>query len=76
MARQIGFPTNNEFSSMAEQPEYDDFFAKVEYGLKLAIQRLYEQKAANNETAVISVNGEIRTVSARELLERRNKAKS
>ena len=44
---------------MVHRPEQDDFFTKVEYGLKLAIQRLYEQKAANNETAVIFVNGEI-----------------
>ena len=49
------------------------FFSKVEYGLKLAIQRLYEQKAANNETAVISVNGEIKYVSAREIIEKQKK---
>ncbi len=55
---------------MVAKPQRDDFFAKVEYGLKLAIQRLYEQKAANNEFAVISVNGEIKYVSARELLEK------
>lgn len=58
---------------MVIKPENDDFFKKVEYGLKLAIQRLYEQKAANNETAVISVNGEIKRVSARELLEKQKK---
>ncbi len=57
---------------MAFKPENVEFFAKVEYGLKLAIQRLYEQKAANNETAVISVNGEIKRVSARELLEKQD----
>jgi hypothetical protein len=55
---------------MALSPDDKDFFAKVENGLKLAIQRLYEQKAANNEMAVISVNGEIKHVSARELLEK------
>ena len=55
---------------MALKPENVELFAKIEYGLKLAIQRLYEQKAANNETAVISVNGEIKRVSARELLEK------
>ena len=58
---------------MVIKPERDDFFVKVEYGLKLAIQRLYEQKAANNETAVISVNGEIKHVSARELLAKQKK---
>ncbi len=58
---------------MAFKPENVEFFAKVEYGLKLAIQRLYDQKAANNETAVISVNGEIKRVSARELVENNQK---
>jgi hypothetical protein len=55
---------------MAFKPENVELFAKIEYGLKLAIQRLYEQKAANNETAVISVNGEIKYVSAREVIEK------
>jgi|GEM_PF-1394507 len=44
---------------------------KIEFGLKLAIQRLYEQKAANNEMVVISKDGEIIHASARELLEKR-----
>lgn len=55
---------------MALKPENVELFAKIEFGLKLAIKRLYEQKAANNETAVISINGEIKYVSARELLEK------
>ena len=50
-----------------------ELFGKIEYGLKLAIKRLYEQKAANNETVVISENGVIRHVSAREILERHKK---
>ncbi len=54
---------------MVSKPEKDDFFTKVEYGLKLAIQRLYEQKAANNETAVFIINGEERHIPAREILE-------
>jgi hypothetical protein len=54
---------------MALKPENVELFAKIEYGLKLAIQRLYEQKAANNETAVIYVDGEIKRVSACELLQ-------
>ncbi len=60
---------------MALSPDDKDFFAKVENGLKLAIQRLYEQKAANNEMAIISVNGEIKHVSARELLEKEKQEK-
>jgi hypothetical protein len=58
---------------IALKPENVEFFAKIEYGLKLAIQRLYEQKAANNETAVVYVDGEIKRVSARELLEQQKK---
>jgi hypothetical protein len=58
---------------MAPKPENDDFFKKVEYGLKLAIQRLYEQKAANNETAVFVINGEVKHISAREILENQKK---
>jgi hypothetical protein len=50
-----------------------ELLKKIEYGLKLAIQKLYEKKAANNEMAVISENGVIKHISARELLERRKK---
>ncbi len=58
---------------MAFKPENVEFFNKVEYGLKLAIQRLYEQKAANNETAVFILNGEVKHIPARELLENHKK---
>jgi len=61
---------------MALKPENVELFAKIEYGLKLAIQRLYEKKAAKNETAVIYVDGEIKRVSARELLEKQKKDKA
>ncbi len=60
---------------MAHSPENAEFFAKIEYGLKLAIQRLYEQKAANNEMAVVSVNGEVKRIPAKELLEQQKKKK-
>lgn len=43
---------------------------KIEAGLKLAIRRLYEKKAANNETAVISINGQIQHVPAKDLLKK------
>ncbi len=41
---------------------------KIFNGLKLAYRKLYEERAANNETVVISVNGEIKHVPAKELL--------
>jgi hypothetical protein len=57
-------------SFMGHKQENAELLDKIAAGLKLAIRRLYEQKAANNETAIISVNGEIKTVSAKELLKK------
>ncbi len=45
-----------------------ELYRKIETGFKLTVRKLYEQKAANNETVVICVNGEIKHVSAKELL--------
>ncbi|MES2701624.1 MAG: hypothetical protein V4649_03245 [Bacteroidota bacterium] len=53
---------------MQVSKENEDLFTKIEAGLKLAMQRLYEQKAARNETVVIMVNGEIKHVPAKDLL--------
>ncbi len=41
---------------------------KIFAGLKLAYRKLYEKRAANNETVIISVNGEIKRVPAKDLL--------
>lgn len=46
---------------------------KIEAGLKLAIRRLYEQMAANNEVAVICKQGEIKHVPAKDLLKLQDK---
>jgi hypothetical protein len=48
--------------------ENRELLNKIEFGLKLAIRRLYEKKAANNENAIICVNGEVKHIPARELL--------
>ncbi|GAA4469257.1 hypothetical protein GCM10023093_28360 [Nemorincola caseinilytica] len=53
---------------MSRKQDNAELLNKIEAGLKLAIRKLYEQKAANNETAVICVNGEIKRVPARDLL--------
>jgi len=53
---------------MSLKQENVELLNKIEAGLKLAMRRLYEKKAANNETAIISVNGEIKHVPARDLL--------
>jgi hypothetical protein len=58
---------------MNTKQENAELLKKIEGGLKLAIKKLYEQMAANNEVAVISENGVIKHVPARELLDRQNK---
>jgi hypothetical protein len=53
---------------MSPKQENAELLNRIEAGLKLAIRRLYEKKAANNETAVISINGQIKHVPAKDLL--------
>ena len=48
--------------------EHIELSKKIDAGLKLAYRRLYEKRAANNETVIISVNGEIKHVPAKDLL--------
>lgn len=55
---------------MSPRQENAELLNKIEAGLKLAVRRLYEKKAANNETAVICVNGEIKRVPASDLLKK------
>lgn len=57
---------------MSRKQENAELLNKIEAGLKLAIRKLYEQKAANNETAVVCVNGEIKRVPARDLLKQQD----
>lgn len=58
---------------MSPKQENIELYKKIQAGLKLAFRRLYEQKAANNESVVISVNGEIRHVPAKDLLKNYDK---
>jgi hypothetical protein len=58
---------------MSVKQEHIDLYKKIEAGLKLAYHKLYLQKAANNETVVVSINGEIKHVPARELLKEQEK---
>jgi hypothetical protein len=48
---------------------------KIIAGLKKASDNLVKTSAANNESLVISINGEIRHVPAKELLQNANSAK-
>lgn len=41
---------------------------KIIAGIKKATRKLYEERAVKNDTVVISVNGEIKKVPAKELL--------
>jgi len=56
----------NRFVNLKE--EHIALSKKTEAGLKMAYRRLYEQRAAKNETVIISVNGEIKRVPAKDLL--------
>jgi hypothetical protein len=51
----------------SQKLENKELLNKIEFGLKLAIRRLYEKKAANNEMAIVCINGEVKHIPAREL---------
>jgi hypothetical protein len=57
---------------MSLSPESKILFAKIEAGLKLAVRRLYEERAAKNETVVVSKNGKVQIIPAKILLEEMN----
>jgi hypothetical protein len=58
---------------MNSKQQNAELLNKIEAGLKLAIRKLYEQKAANNEMAVICENGVIKHLPARDLLQQQDK---
>ncbi|MBE2290736.1 MAG: hypothetical protein JNM41_02300 [Flavipsychrobacter sp.] len=61
---------------MNTNQENAELLDKIAEGLKLAIRKLYEKKAANNELAVIADDdGQIKWLPARELLERQKNKK-
>lgn len=54
---------------MATEQDNLELYKKIEAGLKLAIRKLYQQKAANNESVVISDGkGGVIRVPAKDLL--------
>ncbi len=53
---------------MSLKQENVELYQKIKAGLKLASRRLFEQKAANNETVVVCINGEVKHVPAKDLL--------
>ncbi len=60
---------------MAILDQNDDFSAKLEFGLKLAYRRFYEQAAANNEEVVIcGDDGIVKHVPAKQILERQKQS--
>ncbi len=59
-------------SPMALRQENIELGDKIFAGMKKAIRKLYEQSAANNEMMVISVNGQIKHLPAKELLAKMN----
>lgn len=50
------------------QTNIDELSAKVLLGLQKAIRKLVETSAAEDRSLVVKVNGEIKTVPAKELL--------
>ncbi len=50
------------------KPEHIELRNKIMAGIKKAVQKLYEEKAAKNETVVVSINGEVKRVPAKDLL--------
>ena len=55
---------------MGQKKEHEELSKKIMFGLRLAIRRLYEQKAANNESVVISDGrGGVKRVPAKDLLD-------
>lgn len=53
---------------MTFSPEKDEFFEKIEFGLKWASRKFMEASAAKDEIVVISQNGIIQHVPAREVM--------
>jgi hypothetical protein len=55
--------------------ENRELLDKIAFGLKLAVDKLYDQKAANNELAVVSVNGEVKWIDAKDIVNARKNKK-
>ncbi len=66
------FGMKSKANPMGFKQENIELGDKIFVGLKQAIRKLYEQSAANNEMMVISVNGKIKHVPAKELLAKMN----
>ncbi|MBC7554875.1 MAG: hypothetical protein H7257_12960 [Taibaiella sp.] len=49
-----------------------EILARIEFGLKLASRRFLEQRAANDQTIIISENGAIKHVPAKDVLRKRD----
>jgi hypothetical protein len=58
---------------MPLKPENIILRDKIIAGIEKAARKLYEERAANNDTVVISVNGVPTIVPAREILEKLSK---
>ena len=57
------------------KPENIELGNKIMAGIQLAIDRLIETSAANNQSLVMYENGEIKHIPAKELLARNKKTK-
>lgn len=49
--------------------DYSELRLKIIYGVELAIKRLIEEKAKNNENMIITQDGKIVSIPARQILQ-------
>jgi hypothetical protein len=55
---------------MPLKPENIEIRNKIIAGVKKAFHKLVEERAANNDTLVLWVNGEVKSVPAKEILKK------
>jgi len=60
---------------MAMKQENIKLLDNIAIGVKRAYDKLLEERAANNHSIIISENGVVKSVSAREILEKRREEK-
>jgi hypothetical protein len=60
---------------MELSPESEELFKKIEAGIQLAGRRLYEERAAKNESVIVYKNGKVMKLPARELLKEMDEKK-
>ncbi len=58
---------------MKNKFDHLDFSEKVLAGTKIALQKLVEERAAQNKSLIVKIDGEVKRVPARDLLKNMSK---